>query len=363
MSNEPEIIRITLDDVENIKLPPPGAVGSGNVRKIGEPSASGGTGRDYGSVDTFSASAETGGPIWLKSWFYLGLAGLVGAFLAWAICEPTFSDETDTLTFGSAFMFPMMAVFMSVGFASADSAISQAWGEFIKKFLLAVFVGGILAFIAEMLAGLIMVQGVKVLLGDNPESTPQQLLGNPALWFLRGFAWLTFGAVAGILYGLFDKSGKKVLYGFLGGMAGAFIGGLLFDPINYFVFRDSASLSRVVGMCILGLITGVAIGLVENALKEKWLYIMAGPLAGKQFVLYKDRTTMGSSQSCDIYLFKDTTIQPAHAIIQNIGKAAQITAAGVTLVNNRPVTSQRLNSGDSIQIGKYTFLYHEKQKA
>ena len=67
---------------------------------------------------------------------------------------------------------------------------------------------------------------------------------------------------------------------------------------------------------LLGLATGVAIGIVESALKDRWLYVASGPLAGKQFILYKPLTTIGSSQSCDIYLFKDTSILPQHGSLR-----------------------------------------------
>ena len=54
--------------------------------------------------------------------------------------------------------------------------------------------------------------------------------------------------------------------------------------------------------------TGIGIGVIESALKDRWLYVTSGPLAGKQFILYKPVTTIGSSQQCDIYLFKDSNI-------------------------------------------------------
>jgi ubiquitin-protein ligase len=35
-------------------------------------------------------------------------------------------------------------------------------------------------------------------------------------------------------------------------------------------------------------------GLVGSALKDRWLYVTSGPLAGKQFILYKPQTIMGA---------------------------------------------------------------------
>ena len=93
---------------------------------------------------------------------------------------------------------------------------------------------------------------------------------------------------------------------------GAGLGGLLFDPISLFT-GDGAELSRVIGMTIVGGFTGMAIGLVENALKDQWLYVASGPLAGKQFILYQNDVTVGKDQACEIYLFKDPDILDHHA--------------------------------------------------
>ena len=37
-------------------------------------------------------ATEEKGHIFLKGWFYLGIAGLVGSLAGWGICEPFFSD-------------------------------------------------------------------------------------------------------------------------------------------------------------------------------------------------------------------------------------------------------------------------------
>ncbi len=66
---------------------------------------------------------------------------------------------------------------------------------------------------------------------------------------------------------------------------------------------------------------------MESALKDRWLYVTAGPLAGKQFILYKSETSIGSRQESDIYLFKDANILPRHAVIQINGARVQLRRA------------------------------------
>ena len=171
---------------------------------------------------------------------------------------------------------------------------------------------------------------------------------------------MVFGAAGGVLYGLIGLSGKKILYGVLGGVIGAGLGGLLFDPIA--LLTHGGAPSRAVGFGLVGLATGVGVGLVESALKDRWLYVTAGPLAGKQFILYKPRTVMGSDQSCDIYLFKDTNIAKEHAIIELSGSRIMLLAIGQTYVNGQPVRQQVLPNGAVVQIGRYAFRYQERQR-
>src|SRR5207302_6924882 len=123
-------------------------------------------------------------------------------------------------------------------------------------------------------------------------------------------------------------------YGVLGGVIGSGIGGFLFDPISFLTHGGGAS--RAVGLSLFGLSTGIAMGLVESALKDRWLYVAAGPLAGKQFILYKPATVLGSQQTNDVYLFKDTSILPQHATIHLRGAQVMLSAAGPTFVGGQP---------------------------
>ena len=108
--------------------------------------------------------------------------------------------------------------------------------------------------------------------------------------------------------------------------------------------------------------TGIAMGLVESALKDRWLYVTAGPLAGKQFILYKTQTSIGSSQQCDIYLFKDANVLPQHALVEINGARVQVRASGEMYVSGQRTALHVLQSGASLQIGRYTFRYQERQK-
>ena len=84
---------------------------------------------------------------------------------------------------------------------------------------------------------------------------------------------------------------------------------------------------------------GLFVGIVEQWTKSAWLLMKAGPLAGKQFVVFRNPTVLGSSPKADIYLFKDEAIEPRHALIHDRGGRFEIedmnTADG-TYVNGIP---------------------------
>jgi pSer/pThr/pTyr-binding forkhead associated (FHA) protein len=83
--------------------------------------------------------------------------------------------------------------------------------------------------------------------------------------------------------------------------------------------------------------------------------MQAGPLAGKQFVIYRDTVVLGSSPKADVYLFKDGAIEPKHALIHNRGGRFEIEDCNTpdgTYVNGVAVKRQVLRAGDQIVLGK-----------
>jgi hypothetical protein len=216
--------------------------------------------------------------------------------------------------------------------------------------------GTVLGFVFFFIANLIFAIGLSILSQSGGFT-----VHSPALWITRGIAWMGFGVAGGLVYGIVGRSGRKCLYGVAGGALGAGLGGVIFDPIA--LATGGAGTSRAVGMALLGAATGIAMGLVESALKDRWIYVSAGPLAGKQFILYKPLTIVGSHQSSDIYLFKDPAVLPRHAVIELNGPRAVLRAVGPVSLRGRPVNDAVLQSGDSIQVGRYAFQYRDRERS
>ena len=355
MSEDPIKIKITSEEVERVVMPEPTA-------QPYQPAQPSGVSKSYGRIASspaVGASAQAGGSILMKAWFYLGFAGLVGAFLAWAICEPAFVDgwRRSDVRWGNILLFPLMVILMSVGFGIAESMVGRSVKKALQKGILSLILGTVVGFIFNVIANIVF----EVLLAGFGVRFDEGSPRDPSLWISRAIAWAVFGIVGGIVYGVVDRSGKKCLYGVLGGAIGAGLGGFLFDPIG--LVTNGAAASRAVGMMILGAGTGIAMGLVESALKDRWLYVSGGPLAGKQFILYKPQTQVGSQQSADIYLFKDPGILPTHALIEVRGAQTVLHCMGPVFVSGQSAQPQQiLKSGDVIQIGRYTFSFLEKQR-
>jgi MFS family permease len=320
-----------------------------------------GDAKSYGSItdasDQAPIIAEERGSFLLQGWFYLGVAGLLGAVLGWGLCEPAFVDGRGYAGgWGNIWIIPAVITFMCIGFGVAESIVERSVRKALLRGALAVPLGVVLGFVFQFLANIIYNLDLGLVAQMGVQS-----YRNPAAWIARGIAWAVFGVAGGIVYGIVGQSGKKTKYGIIGGAIGAAIGGMVFDPIS--VVTKGGSLSRAVGFALVGLTTGVAMGFVESALKDRWLYVTSGPLAGKQFILYKALTTMGSMQHCDIYLFKDSNIAPQHAAIAISGSRVQLQAMGPTYIAGNSVQTRVLQDGDLIQIGKYAFRYKEKHRA
>jgi len=307
-----------------------------------------------------------------SSWFYLAIASAAGALIAWMFLEPFFDDNTvaeEEFQWVNLLLFPTVAGCVGLFLGAAEGAMCRNLGRALICGTVGLgigFGGGLIALIPAGILFAVMT-AVAVQFWDNPQDG-QLPTGFALLVFMmgRGAAWAVASVPAGIGQGIALREMKVVLNGLLGGVLGGLLGGLMFDPICVlFTTADGeASLSRAVGFVTIGLLVGLFVGLVEGWTKTAWLMMQAGPLAGKQFVLYRDTTVLGSSPKAEIYLFKDEAIEPRHAVIYNRGGRFEIEdceSPDGTYVNGIPVKRQILQSGDQIVLGKTVLEFTLKE--
>jgi len=347
--SESNAIKITAEDLASVTIPE--AVVPTVAPTLGA--------KVYGTInetaEQFVSVPAERGSILLQGWFYLGVAGMLGALAGWGIAEPGFVDGPGP-RWGNFFIIPLIVTLMCIGFGVSESIVERSVRKALLRGALALPLGILLGFIFDMMANSLF----SVLMRIVYEAGAQNYR-NPAVWIGRGLAWMVFGAAGGVVYGIVGQSTKKGTYGVLGGAIGAGLGGVVFDPIS--MATHVGSVSRAVGFGLLGLATGIGMGLVESALKDRWLYVVAGPLAGKQFILYKSETSIGSRQEADIYLFKDPNILARHAVISISGARVSLHATGPMLWGGQPVHDRVLQDGDLLQLGRYAFRYKEKHRS
>jgi hypothetical protein len=167
------------------------------------------------------------------------------------------------------------------------------------------------------------------------------------LRFPRAIGWLIAGGLGGTAVGVSFKSAKRIQNGVMGGAAGGFVGGLLFDSFG------SASTARMFGIVMVGALMSGLIGLIESARTAVWLSVASGELRGRQFPLVDEVTSIGRSRSNRVCLPGDSGIAEKHLDLRVDDNGASFTsAAGPLHHNGMPSVSARLSHGDSLVIGK-----------
>lgn len=295
------------------------------------------------------------------NWFYLAVCSAIGGIAGWAVIEPFFSDDPlaeDTVA--ALLMFPVVAGSVGLFLGAAEGIMCRNISRALVSGGLGLAVGFGGGLIAIIPTGVIftLMSTLAFSFWENPQM--DEMPTGFALLILmmgRAAAWSVAAIPAGIGQGIALREKKVILNGLIGGVLGGLIGGLLFDPISLVMLTEDgeAAYSRAVGFGFIGLSVGLFVGLVEGWTRTAWLMMKKGPLAGKQFVLFKDATILGSSPKAEIYLFKDDAIEPKHAVIYNRGGRFEIedqnTPDGL-YVNGIPVTTHVLKNGDQIVLGK-----------
>jgi hypothetical protein len=307
-----------------------------------------------------------------SSYFYLGLSGMLGALAAWACVEPFITERTgqqEESHVGLLLLFPMVAAMIGLFIGAAEGIITRNGLRAVISGAVGLGIGFAGSLIMMIPAGIVfnIMAGLAVSVNHlRPGELPH---GFGLFLFMTGrsMAWAVIAIPGGMGQGIALREKKVVWNGILGAVLGGLLGGLLFDPIDFaFSNKGDASISRAVGVAVVGVMVGVFIGLVELWTRTAWLYMRAGPLAGKQFVLYRNPTVLGSSPKADIYLFKDPAIEPRHALLHNRGGRFELEDCGTsdgTYVNGIPIKKQMVKAGDQIVMGKTVLEFSVKESA
>ncbi len=299
------------------------------------------------------------------------VAGSVGGFVAWLLSEPFITDAPHPPQL-LVYVLAAMGLFgacvggiIGMALGCVEGINSRVWEKAGRGAVLGLAVGAAGGFVGGVFG--------QVVYGALVPPTPTNPLQLDAAHILvRSLGWGVVGLFVGLGQGMMSRSRRKMVNGMIGGTVGGLIGGMLFEPIPIIIAHTvlrltggtiGGEVSRLVALTIMGMSCGAAISVVEQMRKEAWLRIVAGPLAGKEFIIYRSPTVIGSSPKCDITLALDKRVAPQHASIALEGNHYVLTDLGTgggTMVNGRMVRSRVLRGGDRITIGETTLQYADR---
>ena len=359
-----DTLTIEVEDLPEVDAPPPQAPPEAGeylrVDYMGHPGAL----RQAKGKGNPLANALMGPMVW-----QMLVAGAIGGVLAWAALEPgRRADElwgagmppglVDLLV-GGGMLGATIGGLIGAALGSVEGIVIGARSRVVAGGALGLLIGG-----AGGAVGGVAGQAayIGILMGGAG--------GDPMLASMahriaaRALGWALIGLFVGLGPGVMMMAPRKIVNGLVGGAIGGLIGGLLFDPISVVLHSmgaGAATPARFLGITVTGLCTGLAIGLVEEIRKESWLIIVAGPLAGKQFIIYKPTTWIGSASGMDIPM-RDKSIAPKHCALAMTGSALLLhdLSGGRTFVNGRAVTDHTLMDDDLVQIGQTGIQYHAR---
>ena len=260
-------------------------------------------------------------------------------------------------------LFPLVAACIGLFIGAADGIMCRL----IRRCLLAGAVGFVFGLVGGFFSGDLIANLVYAPITEFAQNRSGTTLGFSLQTGGRALAWALAGMTMGLGQGLALRSKRLLLYGFVGGMVGGLLGGLLFDPIDQLILgtdKPSASVSRWIGFGVIGAVVGLMIGIVERLARDAWLRMVEGPLAGKEFLVFKDVMRMGASPRSEIYLFNDPAVAGHHATIRATGDIYEIESAvreNPTLLNGRPIQRSRLRHGDRISLGRTSFVFQRQR--
>lgn len=273
--------------------------------------------------------------------FYSAAIGGWAAFAGWLLSELLLlrrSSEPDLLP--ALVMAGLVAGAIAAGLNLLSAASTGRWQSQMPRALIGLvggFIGGVVG----------------------------AAVGNLVYAFMpRAFGWMVMGLAIGSVDGIYEGSRKKIRNGLIGGGIGGLLGGLLFDPLSH--LTAGAMSSRATAFVILGIFIGLFIGLAQVILKEAWLTVVEGFRPGRQLILNRPETVLGTSEKAQLpfIAYGAKGVEPVHARILQQPDGTFVlhdneSRTGTEVNGQRVKQPVLLRDGDVIRLGSNTVRYSE----
>lgn len=356
-TNDSNEIEITLDDLNNSDV-------SDIVNKMEEAKKLTMV-REVGSVAAANSNSNSG-VIAILTLTGGGLAGGIFAFLVYKMISATGMLDNASSTVNNLLFTFILSFVIGMVVSITDAASSRVASKIGIAAAIAVptsIVSGLAigavanAFYSAMITNIYNTANERIGNGESEDA----VLGwvRNSMHLPRGIAWLMVGIAAGLTVGVASRSLKRTGLCIGGGAVGGFLGGFIFD----FMPSGLEWGAQLLGIGLTGLFVGLSMALLEQAARTQWIEIIAGGMAGKQFILYKTDIQIGSSTQADITLIKDPAIAPIHARIFAQGGRNYIESLDPSRpcsINGRVETRMPLEDSMDITIGATVIRFREK---
>ncbi len=245
----------------------------------------------------------------------------------------------------SATIALFIGLFLGLGEGIYYGSKEKAWKNALIGAVISVVIGYISGYIAQ------------AMYGNQISDTSSDF--NAA--FIRAVGWALMGIGVGLAIGLIKPEKKRILFCTIGGTAGAFIGGFMFNYICDIVSNDMVA--RAIALVVMGALIGVGVGLLEQFAKAAWLKVIRGEFEGKEYLVFAGTTSIGNNGKNNIVLFKDKLVAPHHCDIILEGSKYILVDCGSpmgTVVNGMRTTRHILKQGDAIAVGNSVLVFNTK---
>jgi hypothetical protein len=309
-------------------------------------------------------------PAWLNVNTVIGrsiVAAAAGIALGWLIGEvtgaagwPQTAQSKLGLDVKTGVWVALIGVLFTIVYAGWEHILARSPEGLLHVAKTSGPVGAGLGFVSGFIAQFVFAELLQNILESGDIPTPNDI----RFYLARALAWGLFGMGMGAASAALIRSRQKLINGLIGGAIGGAVGGIVFHWLGSQI--SSEGTARLIGLLVVGIGIGVAIGLIETARRDAWLNVVGGAMTGKEFIVYEAETKIGSDPKCEIVLIKDPAIQPYHFVINTPAGAGQqrrtlVAYQGCAVtIQGQPVAQHTLRDGDVIGVGTTSIKYAER---
>lgn len=267
---------------------------------------------------------------------FFGIAGFLGGGLGSLVSEVFVlyeNNATYSLFINIAIRAALVGLCISIGLLVAQSIYLKKRikiKSLLKTATIGIGMGAVAGVIAQFIFGYTYDISVVV-----------EAISRAVCWGILGFG---IGWGVSLFVPNYPKK-RAIAAGYLGG----FLGGAIFRA-TFLIPAISVKTGRFIGFAILGLFIGLAISIIEEALRQAWLTVIYGSNETRTISLGEKPISFGSSPEDDIYVDKELRIKTT----------VQIENSQVVVIDKQTNNRQVLQNGSQVNLGKISFMINTK---